>query len=300
MLIRKFVPLALALALTLTGVVVARPAAAEDAKLKPYILAEETAGPAADKVAGVQKELAAGGFAVVGTYAPFPGSTVIAFTSPALLENAAKTPFGGYGAVLRASVTAVGDKVQVAYTNPPYWANLYRLEGDLAPVAADLAKVLGAQTAFGSEDGLSAKDLRDYHYMIAMPYFTDQDEVAEFPSHAAALAAVNAGLAAKKAGASKVYEVAVPGTEAVLFGVGLSEGPGADQRVMTSCDADDKYKHTAYMPYELLVQGNKAYALPAKFRIAISFPDLGMGTFMTISDAPGAILDALDGVAGNK
>jgi hypothetical protein len=52
-------------------------------------------------------------------------------------------------------------------------------------------------------------------------------------------------------------------------------------------------KHTAHLPYQILVTGNKAIALPGKFRIAVSFPDLGMGTFMRISNAPGAIQQTL-------
>ena len=56
-------------------------------------------------------------------------------------------------------------------------------------------------------------------------------------------------------------------------------------------------RHTAYAPYEILVSGNKIYALHARFRIALSFPDLGMTTFTKIIKAPGAIQRALTAVA---
>ena len=62
--------------------------------------------------------------------------------------------------------------------------------------------------------------------------------------------------------------------------------------VMETCDVGD-LKHTLYMPYEMLVSDGTVYALHAKFRIALSFPDLGMVTFMKISGAPGAIERAL-------
>jgi hypothetical protein len=45
-------------------------------------------------------------------------------------------------------------------------------------------------------------------------------------------------------------------------------------------------KHTAYLPYEIYISDNKAYILNGKFRIAISFPDLSMGQFMKIKNAP--------------
>ena len=58
--------------------------------------------------------------------------------------------------------------------------------------------------------------------------------------------------------------------------------------------------HTAHLPYAVLVSGNKVYALAAKFRIALSFPDLSMmgkGSFMEIMDAPGAIQETLETLA---
>jgi hypothetical protein len=106
-------------------------------------------------------------------------------------------------------------------------------------------------------------------------------------------------LAAGTAGASKVYRIDIPGKEETLFGVAISTGDGADKSVMASTDTGD-LKHTAHLPYELLVTGNQVIALAGKFRIAVSFPDLGMGTFMKISSAPGAIRDVLGAVAGSN
>ncbi len=134
--------------------------------------------------------------------------------------------------------------------------------------------------------------------MFAMPYFDDVDKLARFDSHDAAVAHIERGLAAGTAGASQVYRVDIPGTDETLFGVALSSGVAADQSVMSFTDQGE-LKHTAHLPYELLVTGNDAIALPGKFRIAVSFPDLGMGTFMKISDAPGAIREALAAVAGS-
>jgi hypothetical protein len=59
----------------------------------------------------------------------------------------------------------------------------------------------------------------------------------------------------------------------------------------------EELRHTAHLPYGLLVSGDAAYALAGKFRIALAFPDLGMGTFMKISGAPNAIRDSLGSVA---
>jgi len=51
------------------------------------------------------------------------------------------------------------------------------------------------------------------------------------------------------------------------------------------------------LPYELLVSGPDVIALRGRFRIAQSFPDLTMGTFMKIRSAPGAIKSTLTQVA---
>ncbi len=55
-------------------------------------------------------------------------------------------------------------------------------------------------------------------------------------------------------------------------------------------------KLTAFLPYELLVLNDKAYMLHGRFRIALSFPDLTMGTFMKIVSTPGNIEDMLESV----
>ncbi|MBP9656095.1 MAG: hypothetical protein KBE19_17080, partial [Rhodocyclaceae bacterium] len=60
---------------------------------------------------------------------------------------------------------------------------------------------------------------------------------------------------------------------------------------------------TAHLPYDILVSDNKVYALYARFRIAISFPDLAMmgaNSFMNIMKSPEAIREALALTAGGK
>ncbi|MBT6328990.1 MAG: hypothetical protein HOJ34_04330, partial [Kordiimonadaceae bacterium] len=61
-------------------------------------------------------------------------------------------------------------------------------------------------------------------------------------------------------------------------------------------------RSSAHLPYEILVKDNEIYALGARFRIAISFPDLkmvGSHSFAGIMSAPGAIKKALKTASGN-
>jgi hypothetical protein len=274
-------------------------ALAEEAQYRPYVLAAVRDQAPEAALEQTRRALADAGFEIVGEYAPYPGAHVLAVTRADLRQAAGKSSSGGYAAAQRVSLTASGGKVQLAYTNPLYMMHMYRLEADLQPVADALAKALGRDREFGSKYGQTVFGLRQYHYMPFMPYFTDQLALARYANHAEAIAAVEAGLAAGRGGTRKVYRVDVAGKSETLFGVAIKGGEGADQAVMTTTDSAE-LKHTPHLPYELLVSGGEVRALHGKFRIAQSFPDLGMGTFMKISGAPDAIEAALRVAAGGS
>ena len=269
--------------------------------LKPFVLSPMSGSDQAAVLAEVKTKLANGGFEIVGEYAPYAGTALVVVTNDALRAHAAQSKFGGYGAAERISVSKVDGAVQVAYANPRYWAAAYRMKGDLSDIAEQIKTALGAAGEFGSKDGLSAKELRGYHYMFGMEYFTDPSVLAEYASHDAAIAAVEKGLAEKAGGVSKVYRVDVPGKEESVFGVAMQD-PNMlnDAAIMKEIDFG-KIKSAAHLPYEMLVSGKTVYALYARFRIAVSFPDLSMmgsNSFMSIMECPGQIEKALTLAAG--
>lgn len=275
-------------------------ALANDAILKPFVLGSKGAGSVAEKTEAAKAALIANGFVVVGNYAPYPDAAILVVSSDELKQNAAQSEHGGFGAIQRVSITKGKDgNIQVSYTNPVYMANVYRMKGDLQNVAAKLASALGRMEEFGAK-GMTANKARRYHYMIGMEYFDEPSVLAEYGSHAEALEAVEKGLAAGKNGVSKVYRVDVPGKEESVFGVAMKGSADAqkymdDKFIMSEIDFRD-LKSTAHLPYEVLVSGNKALALYARFRIAIDFPDLSMmgsNSFMNIMSTPEAIRKAL-------
>jgi uncharacterized protein (DUF302 family) len=274
-------------------------AQAADAMLKPFVLASKSAGTVAEKTAQVKTALTGAGYTVVGEYGPYAGANIIIVTSDELKKNAAASEHGGYGAVQRVSVTEAGKEVQVSYTNPLYMANAYRMSGDLSGVAASLATALGKVEEFGSAKGMTAKQARKYHYTIGMEYFDEPSVLAEYGSYEEAVKAVDAKLASNSNGISKVYRVDIPGKKESVFGAAMKGSGDAkymdDQFIMNEIDFRN-LKSTAHLPYEVLVSGNKVYALYARFRIAINFPDLSMmgkNSFMNIMDSPEAIRKAL-------
>ena len=269
-------------------------ALAADVKLKPFVLASKGAGMVEEKIAQTKTALTGAGFSIVGNYSPYPDAQVLVVTSDELKRNAADSEHGGYGAVQRVSITRVNDEVQVSYTNPVYMANVYRMKSDLSDVADKLALALGKAEEFGAQ-GMTAKQARKYHYMFGMEYFDEPSVLAEYGSYEEAVQAVDAKLAGNKNGVSKVYRVDIPGKSESVFGVAMKgEGDGKymdDQFIMKEIDFHD-VKSTAHLPYEVLVSGGKVYALYARFRIAINFPDLSMmgnNSFMNIMKTPEAI-----------
>ncbi|MDH2917403.1 MAG: hypothetical protein PXX77_11080 [Gallionella sp.] len=271
---------------------------AADALLKPFVLASKSAGTVAERAAQVKTALAGAGFTIAGDYSPYSGAQIIVITNDELKRNAAASEFGGYGAVQRVSITEAGKEVQVSYTNPIYMSNVYRMKGDLAAVSASLGNALGRVEEFGAQ-GMTAKQARKYHYTIGMEYFDEPSILAEYASYEEAVQAVDAKLANNKNGVSKVYRVDVTGKKESVFGVAM-KGSGDskymdDRFIMSEIDFRD-LKSTAHLPYEVLVSGNKVYALYARFRIAIDFPDLSMmgkNSFMNIMKTPEAIREAL-------
>lgn len=277
--------------------------------LMPFVLAYKTTGDVSKVAADVKGKLTAGGFQVVGEYSPYAGADIIVVTSDALKAAAAKSERGGYGAAQRVAVTKNGDDVEVTYTNPVYMAAVYRMAGDLADVRAQLEKALGAESDFGTEKKLTADELRKYHYTVMMEYFDDPSELAEYGSHDEAVKAVEAALAAGEGGTAKVYRIDIPGKEETVFGVALkganADDCSGDEFIMSRIDKSTP-RHTAHLPYEILVNGNEAEALYGRFRLAINWSDLPMvasetgATFFSVMCSPNAIEEALTKASGGK
>ena len=109
---------------------------AEDAALKPFVLAYRGAGTMDTKLVEVKAAVEREGFQVVGEYTPYKGTHIIVVTSEALKKNATNSRFGAYGAALRISITEKGKDLQVSYINPLYMAQAYRMKDGLADTAS--------------------------------------------------------------------------------------------------------------------------------------------------------------------
>ena len=121
--------------------------------------------------------------------------------------------------------------------------------------------------------------------------------------------AVEDSLASGLGATAKVWRVDLPGKDETVFGVALKGKDGedcsGDEFVMSRVDKASP-RSTAHLPYEILVTGENAEALYARFRIAIIWPHLPMvasesgGTFFSIMCSPGAIEEALIEASGEE
>jgi len=277
-----------------------------DEVLKPFTLAFTSSGDLKEKINVVKGALTAKGFEVVGEYDPYANAHVIVVTSDELKKDAADNQMGGFAAGERIGVTKVGDQIQVTYVNPAYLANAYRMKTDLANISAKLQAALGKVEDFGAK-GLTAAKLRKYHYTFGMEYFNNVYKLAEYDNYQEAVKAMEKNLASNKHGIGKVYRIDIPGKDETVFGVSMKGVTPEDKYY------DDKYqmsvvdfapvRSTAYLPYEIMVEGNKVIALHMRFRMAVHFPDLkmmGAASFMTLMPSPGAIETVLSSVANGK
>ncbi|MDE3144309.1 MAG: hypothetical protein KGL19_09160 [Bacteroidota bacterium] len=273
--------------------------------LSPYIVGFETNETVINTQEKVVNQLEINGIKVVGKYQPAndKNRAIIIFTS-AELETAIKKIGGltGFAATLRIGITNENGKTIVSYTNPQYWGNAY-FRNDFDKVASNytalterLEKTMKASgefigKPFGSKHGLSVKDLRKYHYMFSMPYFDDAVELANFDNYTAALDKIEAGIKKGVPDVKMIYKVTIPGKELTLYGFALS-GEKGENKFLPIIDISQP-KHTAFLPYEVLVSGNKVLMLHGRYRIALSFPDLTMMTFTKIMSTPGNIENLL-------
>lgn len=281
-----------------------------------YLASIASGGDLAQVAADVSAALTEEGLVVVGRYNPAqsPTQVVLAYTAPELLEAArAVGGLAGFAAVLRVGLEKAPEGVRVSYVNPDYLLRAYyrRSFGKVATKAKAVGEMVRTALAkvgkpvnepFGSrtDDGKQEPDkteseLASYHYMAMMPYFDDVLELGRFESFAAGRARIEVGLKERRSGTAQVYAVEIPGAEAVLYGVALNDPKVGEPHFLPIVNQVET--HVAAMPYELLLyrKGDAwaAVALHGKYRIALHWNALTMGTFMKIMGTPGDIEETL-------
>lgn len=251
----------------------------------------------------IKEVLTAKAYNVIGEYAPAKSSDlyVICFTNDELKNLSLQfKDRGALASVLKVGLVKKDGKTTISIVNPEYmfmayWGEQLKGQENLLMKISNEVKDMFASAewavtpeAFGGT--VKTKDLPGYHYMMMMPYFTDPDELNEFSSFEEGLASIRKNLAAGKGNTVMVYEQVFEGKEIAVFGVGLLDAEKGEPHFIPIIGED----HVANMPYEIILQGKKATSLPGKYRIALFWPGLTMGTFMKINSTPGEIEESLE------
>ncbi len=269
--------------------------------VSPYIQGDPVAGGSAQTVAAaVETKLKDGGFKVVGKYFPknLSGYGVVIATDDAMLNEVGSV--GGnavLGATIRVGVKADGS---VAYTNPDYWYRAYfrkgfdKKEAAVKALQGRLQGALGAGKGQGGDEPVA--NLTNYRYMIGMERLDSyKNKLAEYGSFAEALKTVRDNLSKGAAKTAKIYEVVLPDRKLAVFGVAMNDSDNSDGDWIKKIDMQD---NIAGLPYEIYIVNNEVSSPHGRFRIALAFPDVGMGQFMRISSLPNVIMDTMSTVAG--
>lgn len=265
--------------------------------ISPYIQGDSVGGANVQAIATtVENKLRSNGFKIVGKYFPkgLADRGVVIATDDAMLEEVGSV--GGHavlGAAIRVGVRADGT---VAYTNPDYWYRAYfrkdfeRKEGAVKALQSRLQAALGAGKGLGGDE--QPANLVNYRYMIGMERLdSHKNKLASYDSFNDAVKVVRDNLAKGAGGTSRIYEIVLPNRRLAVFGVAMADDGEWIKKI-------DQQEHIAALPYEIYIVDKDVNAPHGRFRIALAFPDVGMGQFMRISNLPNAIIATMGAVAG--
>ncbi|WP_319591316.1 hypothetical protein [uncultured Draconibacterium sp.] len=267
----------------------------------PYFLISKSTESVAEGIAKAKSALSESGFKIIGEYHPEQSENlaVVCYTHPKLEEIALGfSDRGALASALKIGLKKEGETLHISMINPMYLFYAYFIDGvdkqedvlrSISNEAIAAMQTVGTmKEPFGGT--LDKKKLQKYHYKMMMPYFTDAEELKSFDSFNDGLKTIRQNLEAGAGETQKVYELVYPDKEVAVWGVGLKNAEDGEAHFLPIIGND----HVAAMPYEIILQGNTASILPGKYRIALHWPELTMGTFMKIMSTPGDIKKTME------
>jgi hypothetical protein len=272
-------------------------------ELAPYVKVGELTESIQSTYDKVISVLTDNNFTVLGTYNPSNKSSlkVVVFTRTDIKNKVVQVADrGALAAAFKIGLVQLDEKVVLSYTNPDYIFRAYlgdsynTFKSVFDKFSKDIKTTLSSFgnefTAFGGT--VKTDKLKKYHYKMAMPYFTDPVELNEYASFEEGLGIIEANLKAKKGNTIQVYKLVYKDKKVAVFGVGLQNAETGEANFLNKIGESN----VAALPYEIILQGNKATMLHGRYRIALHWPDLSMGKFMKIMSTPGDIKDALEAI----
>jgi hypothetical protein len=238
-------------------------------KISAYLLGSHV------EVSVAKTKLQDAGFEVIASYEPVKNGTTLIFTNDALKAEGAK-PKRSHVAILR---MFIDDKEKtISITNPIYFGRAFMQ--DYYKEDVFIAQYEKINSAFanlkGSKDSLDFDDLATFHFMMGMPYYEDPDELATGSNEELLAKAKN-----YKEGKLLIFELKLS-DKCTLLGYELRDNTKKFIEKTGRVNA-------SVLPYCISIEDGAATSLAAKYYLAVSYPLLSMGEFMTISSVPGEI-----------
>lgn len=275
---------------------------AQDNKMSPFFKIGTSQSDISSLVSSIKQNLETNEFTILGEYQPALNQNlyVVCFSSNDLSKLCLKSKDrGALASVLKIGLVKKGENVTISMLNPDYvfCAYLSNYETDkasLSKISSDVKKSLstiGSEfTPFGGE--VKENSLKKYHYKMMMPYFSDPVGLNEFKSFEEGLATIRKNLLSKKGNTSLIYEQVFEDKNIAVFGIGLLDSEDGEKHFLPIIGED----HIAAMPYDIILQGKEVSMLHGKYRFALYWPELSMGTFMKIMSTPGDVEDFMEAI----
>lgn len=268
--------------------------------LAPYYRIGSAAGSLAQVGEKVKTALTEANFEIIGEYSPGGKSTqrVIVFTRGDLRNiTMAVKDRGALAAAMKVGIIKNGNRYNINLLNPDYIFHAYLRNNTtqysiLTKISNDIKTALrktgNEMEPFGGSE--SIEDLEKYRYMMGMPRFSNPVELNSFNSFETGVKIIQSNLNKRTGNCQKVYELIDPNRKIAVFGVGLLNREEGEAKFLPIIGEE----HLAAMPYEIILVGTKATMLHGRYRIALHWPDLTMGTFTKIMSTPGNIEKMLE------
>ncbi len=272
-------------------------------EISPYFKINELEGSINTHVDQVVRSLEEADFEIIGQYNPQKSNHlfVIAYTRDDLKDLSLQfEDRGALAATLKIGFVEKDGKTTISMLNPRYMFYAYFLENTqtyeteflkISDDAINALKSVGTMMApFGGKKTI--KQLKKYRYKVLMPYFTSPVKLNKFNSFEEGLSIIQKNLEDQTGGTLKVYEQVFKDKKVAVFGVALHDMDKGENSFLPKIGED----HIAAMPYDIILQGKEATMLHGKYRFALYWPELTMGTFMKIMSTPGNVKDFMEDI----
>lgn len=224
-------------------------------------------------------KLESAGFEVLAKYKSIKKGKTILFTCPTLKAEAAK-PGRAYVAAMRMFIDEQEKKISI--TNPVYFGRAYMQDDyEHAKFSAVEAKIKAAFAELkNSSDKMDYDELAVFNFTIGMPYYEDQEIIAEGP---------NSELIAKakafNRGKKIIFELKLSSTS-TLLGYKLSNDT-------TRFPKKIGRRNSALLPWTISIEEGKAKILQGEYYIVLNYPSLDMDGYKEIRGVPRSVIKDL-------